>query len=293
MAPGKKISINDPKHGNDIFDTTTINLDSIDDGTFHWDEKHFTTNALVDKEYVRDVDDRSTDKNIEIYVTLEPNSLEKIQLLGNNVFDGVIEHFKLRVAIHDSLNFIDGDSGYIKEFKTYDELFRVWFENRKKLYAARFKRILIIYELQIYKLSLIQKFCNDTKNGVINIGRKSKAIQEQLLSEAKYPKIGTSIINDPQFIPIDLIKYEALENVNNLDYKYILQLTQSQLSEDTYAERDSEIVSLKEKMNKLANEQKHFPGAVWWLEEVSALETVIERGLREGWGYDQRKKKYN
>lgn len=287
----KNINIFDKSHGNEH--DTILQLDSIDEDKFYYADKKFITKSLVDKEFVKSVDDRSTDKNIEIYVELEDGALDKIKLQKSEIFDGVIEHFKLRVAIHDNLNMIDGDSGYIREFKSYDEIFRSWFDARRKLYEERFRRTLIIKELQIYKLELIQKFCTQSNTGLINISRKSRAVQEQILDDNKYPRIATSIINDPKYIPVSQIKYEALDNKINLDYKYIIQLTQGQLSEDNYAERAAEIDKLKTEIAQMTQTQKYFPGALAWLDELQKLEIVVERGLREGWGYDQRKKKYN
>lgn len=297
----KKRNLLDAEHGNELINELALDLNSVpNNDEFHWESKKFNTKALVDREYVKTdgVYDESTDKQIEIYVELEPGSYKKIMENGvdhngKEFLDGVIEHFKLRVVIHDNLNLIDGDSGYIREYKEYDEVFRSWFIERKKLYEARFKRRLIIHQLQIYKLELIQKFCEESKNGVINISRKPRVIQEQILLNAKYPKIGTSIINNPKYTPIDKIKYEALENPNNLDYHYILDITQGQLSEESYAERNEKIKNLNEEINNLANSQKYFLGANWWLEELAKIEPVIEKGLTEGWGYDQRKKKYS
>lgn len=269
------------------------------DDQFIWEAWQFMTANLIDKEYVTGVDDRSTDKDIEIYVELEKDSYLKIQDMKSEIFDGVIEHFKLRTAIHDSLNFIDGDSEYIREFKTYDEIFRSWFIARKNLYEKRFIRTLIIYELQIFKLQLIQKFCDETKNDPskniipkFTLSRKTDDDQELTLQANGYPKIGTSIINNPGYIPVHMIKYEALENKENLDYRYILGLTQSQTSDNAYVKRNDEIAKLQESIKFLLQSQKYFPGAVWWLSELDQLEPVVERGLREGWGYDQRKKKY-
>jgi hypothetical protein len=197
------------------------------------------------------------------------------------------------------LNFIDGDSEYIREFKSYDEIFRSWFIARKALYEKRFIRTLIAYELMIYKLQLIQKFCDETKddskNGIVpkfTLSRKSDDGQEKTLEANGYPRIGTSIINNPGFIPVHMIKYEALENKENLDYRYILGLTQSQTSDTAYAKRNEEIAKLQNEIASLIKSQRHFPGAVWWLEELAKLEPIIQRGLSENWGYDQRKKKY-
>lgn len=286
----KKINIHDDSHGNEN-DIPEFDLNSTSE--FKFEMKKFITKALVDKEFVSNVDDRSSDKQIEIYVDLVSGGLDSIKELGNEVFDGVTEHFKLRCAIHDNLNMIDGDSGYIREFKSYDEIFRSWFMARKNMYEQRIRRMLIIKELQIYKLELIQRFCNENKAGTINISRKSRNVQENILEEHKYPRIATSIINDPKYIPIDQIKYEAIDNVVNLDYKYIIQLTQGQLSEDNYTERAGEIDKLKAEIKEITSNQKYFPGAIQWLDELQKLEPVISRGLSEGWGYDQRKKKYN
>jgi len=278
----------------------TLQLNSLDNSQFVWKAWEFVTASLIDKDYVTGVDDRSTDKEIEIYAELEKNSLPAIQEMKSEIFDGIIEHFKLRTVIHDSLNFIDGDSEYIREFKTYDEIFRSWFIARKALYEKRFIRTLIIYELQIYKLQLTQKFCDETKddskNGIIpkfTLSRKTDDDQEKTLEANGYPKIGTSIINDPQYIPIHMIKYEALENKENLNYQYVLGLTQAQTSDNAYVKRNKEIDKLQNEIANLIKSQRHFPGAVWWLDELAKLEPVIQRGLSEGWGYDQRKKKYS
>ena len=290
----KKVSIFDEKHGDDISDDLILDVDKMNntnDGEFHWETKKFVAKTLIDKEYVKAVYNRSTDQNIEIYVELEDGAFEKIKECASEVFDGVIEYFKLRVAIHDSLNFID-ESGYIQEYDTYDQVFRLWFDARKKLYEERIKRNLIITELRIYKLELTQRFCNEAKTGKINISRMKRDEQERILMEANYPKLGVSVINDPKYIPVDQIRYEALENAVNLDYSYILRLTQSQLSEDDYKDREVEIAKLRQIINQLTTEQKYFPGALCWLDELAKLEVVISRGLTEGWGYDQRKKKY-
>jgi DNA gyrase/topoisomerase IV subunit B len=304
-----KNSVMNANHGNEITEelldlmnddkAVELNLDS-DNSKFVWKAWEFLTSALIDKEFVSGVDDRSTDKEIEIFAELSPGSMAEIQELKSEVFDGVIEHFKLRTAIHDSLNFIDGDSEYIREFKNYDEIFRSWFVARKALYEKRFMRTLIAYELMIYKLQLIQKFCDETRRDSLQkiepkftLARKSKDEQAKILEQFGYPKIGTEIINNPAYIPVEMIKYEALQNPENLNYKYILSLTQYQTSDDSYAERTEEIARLQNEINKLIKGQRHFPGAVWWLDELNKLETVVQRGLSiEGWGYDQRKKKY-
>lgn len=288
-AKSKKMSIFDNDHGNDIADTTLLQLD-IDD-KFHYESKSFLTRALVDKEYVKYVDDRSTDKNIEIHVELEAGGLEHIKTHSNELFDGIIEHFKLRVLIHDSLNFID-KSGYIEEFKSYDAVFRNWFDARKKLFEERFKRSLVVAELQIYKYELIQKYCTEIKNGTINISRQSRKMQEETLEKAGYPRIGTSIINDPKYIPTDQIKYEALENKVNLDYNYVTLINDGMKSEDDFIDRQKKIDKLKAEISFLLNNQKHFPGALQWLEDLDKLEVVVGRGLSEGWNFDQKKKKY-
>jgi len=295
---GNELSMELDKIMNDE-DAFQIQLDSVDNSKFVWEAWQFLTAALIDKEHVSDVDDRSTDKDIEIYVELNNGAYPELNHYKNEVFDGVIEHFKLRTVIHDSLNFIDGDSEYIKEFKNYDEIFRSWFIARKALYEKRFIRTLIIYELQIYKLQLIQKFCDETRRDPsqnfepkFSLARKTKEEQAKILETHNYPKIGTEIINDPQYIPVHMIKFEALENPENLNYRYILLLNQSQISDDAYHERNEEIQKLQNMIAKLLKEQQFFPGANWWIEELNKIEIVIQRGLSEGWGYDQRKKKY-
>jgi DNA topoisomerase-2 len=251
------------------------------------DNKYYST-TLIDKIHVEDVDDRSNDSEVEIYVKFDTSIKSIMSKYGNDYFDGITELLHLRVVIHDHLNFIDYNNN-IKEYKSYEEIFIDWFEKRKELYIERWERIKILLELKIYYLELIQKYIIETKE--VDFRNMTEVESIKLLTELKLEKINDKVITNPGYTKTKQIIEIAFGPESS--YNYIFKLNGFDIHKEAYEKRNKQIIKLK---NELENHNKitvPFPGAQYWLNELEELKQVIARSLSEGWDYyiPKRKKK--
>ena len=249
--------------------------------------------AIENKPTVDRVEDMSDDKHIDIRIHLKKGAYEYLHLFHNSVWsDPIIEHFGLRRSITDNLNFLN-HNGEIKHYKKYESVFMDWFYERKKLYVKRVERLVIMLRLQIELREAKNKFARNYIG--YKLTNKSDEVWEKKLVVEKYTRYCSAIIENPKFTPVDKIIYEATENKETISFGYIYDMNQRSLQTGAINRRETEIENLREKLSGLdipEKKWKYFKGARLWLDELDAIQKVIERGTTDGWGSGEPKVVY-
>ena len=104
--------------------------------------------TITNKSVVQNIIDRSDDKEVSIEISLIKGGYKMINENSCSEWDPIIEYFYLRRIIYDNLCFLNKNNEVIK-YKNYENIFKEWFKERKKLYIKRVDRRIIIIKLQI------------------------------------------------------------------------------------------------------------------------------------------------
>ena len=230
------------------------------------------------KEYVKSVyDDTGNDVN-DVVIKLVPGAFAEIEKQYG--FDGVDpyeDYMELRKQMHCRLNMLT-DQGYVREFPTYESVIEYWYPKRKELYIERLNRQTLLLECKIDYWKNVLRFILADASGEINIDRDFSAYQrEELLNKAKYVRFNKSVLFNPQYLRVNVLREHIYEI--NATFKYIDDITIGQKSK-------SSIESLHEKIANMEAELEKLKDTTWknlWLEEIDRVEEVITRGIETKW----------
>ena len=237
-------------------------------------------------EYVVDVNDRSTDEQVHIEITLAQGAYEVImEKYGNDVFNPLEEYLQLREPIYDRINLINEHSEVV-EYKTYEDVFNNWFKFRRDLYIHRIERERILNDLEIKMLKNQQKF--SSMHDSYAIGKKTKIDEMiELLLKNKYDIFNLTLLNNPKYTAVsDLIKL-ITDKEEGANYNYLINMSYRELTEEAYIKREQQIKHLQDRQLYLQDETGIFPGAKIWLVELDELEVAIKDGQATEWQYGE------
>ncbi len=242
--------------------------------------------GIKHKEHVESVRTLSDDE-VNIIVKLNPGAADEIMNnYGNETFDAFEEYFGLKCAITHNINFID-TNGTVIEFKTYEDAFMVWYDYRKKLYAVRVEREIILTNLLIQMLMEQQRFSREHKKyGLSNSVSEDKA--NEILHEHKYKIFNREKLIHPAYTSVSELTRLITLAEYGATYKYLLDMSYYDKLESAYVKRNAKIEELKERLDYLQdNENNLFVGANVWLHELSELEKAVNDGKASGWKYGE------
>ena len=227
------------------------------------------------------VDDFSDDRRVCINVMLKQGALEIITLRADSYFaDGIEEYFQLRDHMNSQLNMMNMDGG-VSEFKTYDEIVRVWFPIRREYYRKRVERSLIMLRLRVRFWQNIIRYTREAKM----VGLKKIVMIERASAEG-YDKFYNARLTNPGFTPTD--ELESVILGPDADYGYLFSLSDDSKSDEEIIKNETRLANLTIELNALSvrSVEGRFTGAAIWDSELTELEDVIRDGFRTSWLFE-------
>lgn len=195
---------------------------------------------------IRDYNDMSTDKNVDITITFPKGTLAELQ---NEAFDyglnGIYKHLKLYTTNTTSNMHIFDASEKLKLYKTPEDIIDAFYETRLELYTKRKKYILEFMKSELCILGNQKRYIQELLDETIDLRRKSKVEIIQILQAKKYDVLD----DDP-------------------DYKYLIKMSMDSVSEENVEKLMNSFTKKTEEMDRLTitSEKKI------WIEELLLLQ---------------------
>lgn len=258
--------------------------------------------SLASKEcFARAPFDETNDDGVKITFVFKEGEISKIQKsYGKDVFDCWEDFLNLRNSLDENINMVDEKEKVI-EFKTYAPIIDRWFVLRKKLYAERIDREIVLINLKIRYLQNIIKFTKNHQSYSITPKTKRDKVDE-ILRKAKYDTFNHTLLLNPRYTKVSEMKSLIINNPppnGNTTYNYLVNLRYSDMIEDACNRRENELEELKKRLNELNldlgedEDRGGLPkGGKTWLKELDELEETITLGLSKGWDYGENSAKF-
>jgi DNA gyrase/topoisomerase IV subunit A len=279
---------------------TIISIDGVEYalGDYHYDSKtetvyitelpfqkwntpylHSAKSGMANKDFVLDVDDQSTDTDIDIRIMLKPGAmLDIMDKYNGKLFDPVIECFKLKLKMNSFMNFI-GPNHSTLHFTKYQDMLKPWFAERKRLYGIRIRRQSVIVQLKIQYYENLIRFIDGYDELNVSTGFHEEEA-DKFLEENKFDRFNKVLMGNPEFTPIDDIiamvttgdgaSYEYIKSAHNPNKR---SPKACKLNHDTLAK-------LRKLFDELAN-----PAMIvrTWIAELVEYDTAYNIGITDGW----------
>ena len=160
--------------------------------------------------YVKDYNDMSTDKVVDITITLQKGILGKLETtITDYGCTGIEKVFKL-FTTHTNTNMYMFDAkDELKKYTNAREIIQDYFDVRLKMYDERKKYIINSLESELIILSNKAKYIQENLAGTIDLRGKKKAVISELLKSKQY-----SVIDEDH------------------DYKYLVKMPMDSVSEE-------------------------------------------------------------
>jgi DNA topoisomerase-2 len=210
---------------------------------------------------------------------------EVVSYTPDSLFDAVEEFFKLRLRIDSDLNMID-QIGEVREIEYYGTIVNIWFEERKQLYKERITRSIFLCEMMISYLENIIRFAEERdKMNITNNTLEKKFVE--ILKKNKFDTFNKTLLFNPKYINVDELRNRII-NSEEASFDYIINLTYRSMLKEECDKRKEELkkerVILAELEDDIDDSEGCFVGQKTWLKEIDALETIIDKGIKKGWG---------
>lgn len=262
--------------------------------------------ASAEKSLIEDViGDECNDISVKFIVTLKENAMQIIEGLNDeHWFDGFEEYFKLRSVMHNHINML-GPNKEVLSMDDYETPIRLWFPHCKRLYGEELLRAKTMCELEIRMIKNIIRYIE--MNNELAISKKKSSVQVQILEENKFEKCASTLINNPKFIPTNLLE-QVIFGTNSVgnyldgddeepiesaaSYKYLLNLTDSKKSAESLQDYYDKIKKLSDDIKLIDDDIAHplFPGAGRWLNNLDNIEKIIMEGSKTFWKFGEESK---
>jgi DNA topoisomerase-2 len=245
--------------------------------------------GMQTSEWITDYDDYTDTDGVNIKFTLKPGAYEDItsddSKYGDEDLDPIVDCFKLMEPIHHLINLVNEEHRVI-EYPTYEAVFNDWYVFRKRLYAIRVEREIILTDLRIKMLQNIQRF--STQHDSFNITKNTKEETTiAILKENGYDIFNHRLLENPQFTNVKELVKLITEEEHGANYEYLLLIQYRELQEGPYKKREEKIKELLERMEYLTTDMGLFVGAKIWLHELDELVKAVAEGINSGWKYGE------
>jgi DNA topoisomerase-2 len=249
-----------------------------------------TGTKLAKDPKVHTVKDMTCDDEVTIHIALKPGAYEEImEQYGNEFIDPIEDYFELAKPLNNNINMIL-DNGTVRTFTKYEEVMEYWFLYRKQMYITRLERRRLLLEFEIDYWQNVERFINMDSKKEIDIDKKPDKERVRILTQAKFTKFNKTRLFKPSYIPIAELRERIYgpDPLSNASYKYIDQITTGQKSQKNLEKLQEKIETLQVKLEKL-NQTTY---KELWLEELDALESTVDLGLKTNWLYTTKKHKF-
>ena len=232
-----------------------IRVTELPVGTWTEDYKVFLEKEIEAKN-LKDVNDMSTDKTIDMTIVFAKGVLEKLEAKAT-VFYGVegdpftsvnpIEKFlKLTTTKTTSNMYLFDHKEQLRKFDTVNAIIDTYFEQREHMYGVRIAHIIKQLEAELLLLSNKARFVTENLSGEVDLRGKKKDAIDEMLTAKKYDKI-------------------------NEDFKYLIKMPMDSVCEENVTKL------LEEKGNKEKELEfyKQISVEELWLSELKELEKTL------------------
>lgn len=167
------------------------------------------------KVYIKDYNDMSTDKTVDITLTLQNGLLEKLESaqceFGCN---GIEKVFKLYTTRSTTNMYMFDAQDVLKKYKSAIDIIKDYFKERLSLYEKRKTHIINSLEQELMILSNKAKYIQENLKGTIDLRGMKKAEIVDLLKDKKYDIIDED--NDYKYLvkmPMDSVSKENIDKL--------------------------------------------------------------------------------
>ncbi len=218
--------------------------------------------------------------NIEIRIKLDPNWES---LIANVKAKPKMSQLETYLGIHNScggqVNFIDSVTGRVLENMKYEDLFMLWFAERKQQYEMRVAREIIQLEA---KILLDKERLRYIKSGHdahgISMGDYYKYLEAN-----KYATLDTAMINSPRpEVPNDILAKRMREG----DYKYITRLNGENRTDEGQNIYKKSIEKSEERLAYLQTPGQKFVGERVWCDDLDRLTKLVGEFRKIRWVFE-------
>jgi len=213
----------------------TIHITELPIGTWTDDYKANLEYMMSDKDkkgskkavYIKDYNDMSTDKVVDITITLQNGILGKLETaISDYGCTGIEKAFKL-FTTHTNTNMYMFDANdELKKYTNAREIIEDYFKVRLDMYDKRKKYIINSLESELIILSNKAKYIQENLSGTIDLRGKKKAAISELLKSKQY-----SVTDDDQDykylvkMPMDSVSQENVEKLMKEQYSKEIELS--------------------------------------------------------------------
>ena len=232
-----------------------IRVTELPVGTWTEDYKVFLEKE-IDSKNLKDVNDMSTDKTIDMTIVFAKGVLEKLESkttvsfgVEGDPFTSVnpIEKFlKLTTTKTTSNMYLFDHKEQLRKFASVNEIIDAYFEQRKHLYGVRIAHIIKQLEAELLLLSNKARFVTENLSGEVDLRGKKKDTIDEMLTTKKYDKI-------------------------NEDFKYLIKMPMDSVCEENVAK----LLEEKGNKEKELDFYKQISVEELWLSELKELEKTL------------------
>ena len=243
--------------------------------------------------------DETNDDGVKITLYFKRGEMDAIKKkYGNATFDCWVDFLNLKNSLDENINMVD-EKEQVVEFKNYEDVVDRWFVIRKKLYADRIDREIVLVDLRILYLKNIIRFTKSHQDYKITPKTKRDKVDE-ILKKAMYDTFNHTLLLSPRYTKVSELRGLIMNNPSvGTSYNYLVNLRYSDMIEDACARRQKELADLEKRLkdlhDDLGEDEKHggLPkGGKTWLKELDELEETIKLGLKVGWDYNDTEPKF-
>ncbi|MCK9607544.1 MAG: hypothetical protein M0R33_13975 [Methylomonas sp.] len=238
-------------------------------------------NADVDASPIEKIANNSDMSDVRIEIKLKPDGLAQILTMPRgNIGDPIIEFFLLRNKLQKYLNFVQPDLA-VREFKSYREVADYWFPFRRDLYARRIEREVALMELKEKYYSEIIRYID----AGIEAKKYSDDELETILNGAQFVRFNRARLFEPGFLRTrDELRAEIIGG-KGASFEYLISLADKNKTIEGRKKYDTLLRDTGSERRTLQARAAlpPFTAAQIWLDELDALEVVINDGRATDW----------
>lgn len=239
-------------------DTNKIRVTELPVGTWTEDYKTFLEKE-IDAKNLKDVNDMSTDKTVDMTIVFAKGVLEKLETnlakrttcygIDGDPFTSVnpIEKFLKLVTTKTTTNmYLFDQKEQLRKFATVNEIIDTYFQQRKYMYGVRIAHIIKQLEAELQLLSNKARFVTENLSGEVDLRGKKKDVIDAMLEAKKYDKI-------------------------NEDFKYLIKMPMDSVCEENI----TKLLEEKGTKEKELDFYKNITIEELWLSELKNLENAL------------------
>lgn len=236
--------------------------------------------------------DETNDDGVKITFYFKPGEMEKIRdSCGNDVFDCWEDFLNLKHSLDENINMVD-ENEKVVEFASYAPIIDHWFVLRKRLYAERIDREIVLTTLKILYLRNVIRFTSNHQDYGIT-PRTTRDRVDKILRDERYDTFNQALLISPKYTKTSEIRPLMLSSPGST-YNYLINLRYSDMIEEACVGRDRELSEMESHLRKLNMDlgSEDTPGGLpkggmAWMAELNELEQTINLGMSAGWDYGE------